>query len=71
MRHEAGLADRSLEWLNIQPKVELRTESQLLVPFVGTKSSMIQTQAELKIIEPPFDLPTVRQSAIWHPPAEP
>jgi DNA-binding transcriptional LysR family regulator len=78
MGHEAGLADRSLEWLNIRPKVELRTESQLLVPFVLTKSPlvalvpkrlarMMQTQAELKIIEPPFDLPTIRQSAIWHP----
>jgi DNA-binding transcriptional LysR family regulator len=78
MGHEARLADRSLEWLNIRRKVELRTESQLLVPFVLTKSSFgcprTETtgpndadQAELKIIEPPFNLPTIRQSAIWHP----
>jgi DNA-binding transcriptional LysR family regulator len=78
MGREAGLADRSLEWLSIRPKVELRTESQLLVPLLLTKTplvafvpkrlaQMMQTPAELKIIEPPFDLPPIRQSAIWHP----
>lgn len=78
MGREAGLADRSLEWLNIRPRIELRTESQLLVPFLLTKTilvafvpnrlaQMMQAPAELKIIEPPFDLPPIRQSAIWHP----
>jgi hypothetical protein len=37
----AELADRSLEWLNIRPKVELRTESQLLLPFVLTESPLV------------------------------
>jgi LysR family nod box-dependent transcriptional activator len=71
MGRETGLADRSLEWLNIRPKVELRTESQLLVPFVLTESPLValvpkrlvqmtQVQAELKIIEPPFNLPPIR-----------
>jgi LysR family transcriptional regulator, nod-box dependent transcriptional activator len=78
MGREAGLADRSLEWLNIRRKIELRTESQLLVPFLLTKTTlvafvpnrlaqMMQVPAELKVIEPPFDLPPIRQSAIWHP----
>lgn len=64
MGREAGLADYSLEWLDIRPKVELRTGSPLLVPFVLTKSAlvalvpkrlaqMMPTQAELKVIEPP------------------
>ena len=53
--------------------VELRIESQLLVPLVLTKSlwspsspkrltQMTQVQAELKIIQ----LADHRQSAIWH-----
>lgn len=78
MGREAGLADYSLEWLDIRPKVELRTGSPLLVPFVLTKSAlvalvpkrlaqMMPTQAELKVIEPPFNLPPIRQAAIWHP----
>jgi DNA-binding transcriptional LysR family regulator len=77
MGRETGFADRSLEWLNIRPKVELRTESQLLVPFVLTESPLValvpkrlaqmtQVQAELKIIKPPFNLPPIRQSAVWH-----
>lgn len=41
MGHEAGLAERSLEWLNIRPKIQLRTESQLLVPFLLTKSPSV------------------------------
>ena len=59
----------------LQRPAQVRTECQLLVPFVLTGNplvarvgkrlaQMMQTQAQLKIIKPAFDLPTIRQSAV-------
>lgn len=75
---QGSLADQGLEHLRVQPRVELRTESQLLVPFLLRGSDLValiperlarmaQRPAELKVTEPPFDLPAIRQSVAWHP----
>lgn len=74
---QGGLADQGLEQLHVRPRVELRTESQLLVPFLLRGSDLVsfiperlarmaQQPAELTMIESPFPLPAIHQSMVWH-----
>lgn len=75
---QLNLADRHLERLGFQRRVEVTLESFLLVPFLlqGTEmvSVMLERAARLlsastrvRTLVPPVDLPDIHEEMYWHP----
>ena len=73
-----SLADQSLEEQQIKPRVVVRTRSPLLVPFLLPRTSLVALVPErlalvaaasvpLMLLDPPFRLPVIEQSLVWHP----
>lgn len=73
-----NLADGGLDTAGLVRKVEVRTESQLLVPYLLRGTSLVslvperlarvaQDSAELAYTDPPIALPPIRDTAVWHP----
>lgn len=73
-----NLADKALDDLEVVRQVEVRTESQLLVPFLLTGTPLValiperlaratETVAELRFIDPPVPLPGISDACTWHP----
>ena len=73
-----NLADQALDDLGVVRQVEVRTTSQLLVPFLLTRTPLVgliperlarstRDLAELRYVEPPIPLPTISDACAWHP----
>ncbi|RRR86085.1 LysR substrate-binding domain-containing protein [Streptomyces sp. RP5T] len=80
VRHRCApnLADHALDELNVTRRIEIRTESQLLVPYLLTRTPPVAViperlalsaadAAQLSIAEAPVPLPGLRDAAVWHP----
>lgn len=73
-----NLADKALDDLGVVRQVEVRTTSQLLVPFLLTGTPLValvperlaratREIAQLRIVEPPVPLPIISDVCTWHP----
>jgi LysR family transcriptional regulator, nod-box dependent transcriptional activator len=73
-----NLADRALDDLGVVRQVEVRTTSQLLVPFLLTRTPLValiperlaqltRDLAELRYVPPPVPLPAISDACTWHP----
>jgi DNA-binding transcriptional LysR family regulator len=73
-----NLADKALDDLGVVRQVEVRTASQLLVPFLLTGTPLValipdrlaqaaKAVAELQIIELPVSMPAINDACTWHP----
>ncbi|MFI7067487.1 LysR substrate-binding domain-containing protein [Kribbella sp. NPDC050124] len=73
-----NLADKALDDLGVVRQVEVRTASQLLVPFLLTRTPLValiperlaratREPAELRYIDPPVPLPVISDACLWHP----
>ncbi len=76
--HRLNLADKALDDLGVVRQVEVRTASQLLVPFLLTRTPLValiperlasatRDVAELRYIDPPVPLPAISDACAWHP----
>jgi DNA-binding transcriptional LysR family regulator len=75
---DAGVADSYLSRIGVQRHVSASVQSFLLAPFViaGTRmvtllhrklAERLAVCANIRLIEPPFDLPAVHESIFWNP----
>lgn len=73
-----NLADRALDDLGVVRQVEVRTGSQLLVPFLLTGTPLValiperlaratESVANLRVVDPPLPLPGISDACTWHP----
>jgi DNA-binding transcriptional LysR family regulator len=73
-----NIADHALDELDVARRIEIRTESQLLVPYLLTRTPLAAVvperlarsaadAAELALADCPVPLPTIRDAAVWHP----
>ncbi|GAB3059338.1 transcriptional regulator NodD1 [Intrasporangium mesophilum] len=72
-----NLADDALDRAGIVLQVEVRTESQLLIPYLLRGTGLVslvprrlvtlaERAAELTYTEPPVEIPHIRDTAVWH-----
>jgi DNA-binding transcriptional LysR family regulator len=73
-----NLADKALDDLGVVRQVEVRTASQLLVPFLLTGTPLValiperlarltKDVASLRVVNPPVPLPGISDACTWHP----
>jgi DNA-binding transcriptional LysR family regulator len=73
-----NLADKALDDLGVVRQVEVRTTSQLLVPFLLTGTPLValiperlaqltRDLTQLRYVTPPVPLPTITDACTWHP----
>lgn len=73
-----NLADQALDELNVFRQVEMRTASQVVVPFMLTGTPLValiprrlaeltKDAAQLVIADPPVRLPGISDACTWHP----
>lgn len=73
-----NLADKALDDLGVVRQIEVRTASQLLVPFLLTGTPLValiperlaratQAVADLRVVDPPVPLPGISDACTWHP----
>ena len=73
-----NLADRALDELGVVRQVEVRTTSQLVVPWLLTGTPLValipsrladlaRRDARLRVLQPPVALPVISVACTWHP----
>jgi LysR family transcriptional regulator, nod-box dependent transcriptional activator len=73
-----SVADVQLEAVGISPRVEVTTESIIVVPFIlrGTRlvalvlerlAHAVADAAQIRAFEPPVPMPHITEVALWHP----
>jgi DNA-binding transcriptional LysR family regulator len=73
-----NLADAALDELGVVRQAEVRTTSQLLVPFLLTRTPLValvperlavstREVARLRYFDPPVPLPAISDACTWHP----
>lgn len=73
-----NLADAALDELGVIRQIEVRTESQLLVPLLLTRTPLValipqrlgeavRDLAQLRLVDPPVSLPAISDACTWHP----
>ncbi len=77
-QESSGIADRHLGQLGVQRHIGASVQSFLLAPFVISGTRMVtlihrrlgerlSLCADIRLIEPPFEFPQIRESIYWNP----